>query len=162
MSYCYWVSRASSGQTEAREARNTFKLPKKLPGLAEHVKRKKKVFKIFYAIEICNCFKVCCKYHNKSKASLLGLSSLPGVGGGFGVSCLFLLQPPIEYLPVPASIPGTKDQSQLPGGVSGLGGQTDGQAIINVTSTAKVRCQALGPSMLGTSRPPLTLPETGR
>ena len=101
---------------------------------------------------------MCRKYHSKSKASLLGLSSLPGVGDGFGVSCPCLLQPPIEYLPVLASVPGTKAQSQLPGGVSGLGGQTDGQAIINVTSTAKGRCQALGTSMLGLSRPPLTLP----
>ena len=105
---------------------------------------------------------MCRKYHSKSKASLLGLSSLPGVGDRFGVSCPCLLQPPIEYLPVLASVPGTKAQSQLPGGVSGLGGQTDGQAIINVTSTAKGRCQALGTSMLGLSRPPLTLPETGR
>lgn len=78
------------------------------------------------------------------------------------VSCPFLLQPPIKYLPVPGTIPGTKDQSQLPGGVSGLGGQTDGPAIINVTSTAKGRCHALGQSMLGTSRPPLTLSEVGR
>ena len=78
------------------------------------------------------------------------------------MSCPFLLQPPIEYLPVPGTVPGTKDQSQLPGGVSDLGGQTDGQAIINVTSTAEGRLHALGQSKPGTSHPPLTVPEIGR
>lgn len=58
VSCCYWVSRASSGWTEAREARNTFKLLKKLlPGLAELLKGKKKVFKYFMQLKFVTALK---------------------------------------------------------------------------------------------------------
>lgn len=83
---------------------------------------------------MCKCKQSVVNTSNPKHLSLVSVHCQ--AGGGLGCPAR-LLQPPIEYLPVPGTVPGTKDQSQLPGRVSDLGGQTDGQAIINVTSTAE-------------------------
>lgn len=108
---------------------------------------------------MCKCKQSVVNTSNPKHLSLVSVNCQ--AGGGLGCPAR-LLQPPIEYLPVPGTVPGTKDQSQLPGRVSDLGGQTDGQAIINVTSTAEGGRHALGQSKPGTSHPPLTVPEIGR